>query len=232
MTSALATILVVEDDPSLALGLQLNLEAEGYRVLLARDGADGLRQALASAPDLIVLDRMLPRMEGLDLLAEVRERGHEMPVIIVSARGEVHDKLDGLGLGADDYMTKPFSVAELAARIQVALRRSRRSGRAAAVLRCGEVELDLDGHQVRRAGQEVLLTAKEFDLLAYLARHPRRVHSRDQLLVAVWGDDYEGTARTVDNFVRSLRVKLERDPAHPDYLVTVRGAGYRFDLPV
>lgn len=231
MSEALATILVVEDDRSLALGLQLNLEAEGYRVLLARDGADGLRQALASVPDLIVLDRMLPRMDGLDLLAELREQGHEMPVIIVSARGEVHDKLDGLGLGADDYVTKPFSVAELTARIQAALRRSRRSARAVTLLRCGAIELDLEGRQVRRAGREVVLTAKEFDLLAYLARHPRRVHSRDQLLVAVWGDDYEGTARTVDNFVRSLRVKLERDPGRPDYLVTVRGAGYRFDLP-
>ena len=221
-------ILVVEDDATLALGLELNLSAEGYAVSLARNGPDGLRMALTGAPELIVLDLMLPGLDGFDLLADLRAHGRQMPVIILSARGQLDDKIRGLNLGADDYMTKPFAAKELAARIQAALRRA---GPAAArrQVRFAAVEVDLEARRVHRAGEEVVLTHREFELLAWLLERPGRPQTRGGLLDAVWGWDYDGTERTVDNFIRRLRVKLEVDPAEPAHLVTVRGAGYRFD---
>lgn len=221
------TILVVEDDPTLAMGLDLNLSAEGYAVRVAREGHSGLQMALDAQVDLVVLDLMLPGLDGFDILAELRRRGRNMPVIILSARGQLDDKVRGLGLGADDYMTKPFSIRELAARIEAALRRTRI--RPTRKVRFGDVEIDLDGRRVTRGGEEVAITRLEYDLLAWLVSRPGRVQSRERLLDAVWSFDYEGTERTVDNFMRRLRVKLEVDPRNPTFLLTVRGGGYRFD---
>jgi two-component system, OmpR family, alkaline phosphatase synthesis response regulator PhoP len=224
------TILLVEDDRTLARGLVMNLELEGFRVLHAATGDRGLALALEGAPDLVVLDLMLPGLNGFDLVAQLRQRARPTPVVVLSARSATRDKVDALGLGADDYLTKPFSLKELVARIRAGLRRrtweeAPRERRE----RFGEVEVWVDRRTVTREGEEVALTAKEFDLLAFFVAHPGRVYSRQQLLDAVWGFDYEGTTRTVDNFVRSLRVKLERDPGRPRHLATVRGAGYRFD---
>lgn len=221
-------ILVIEDDATLALGLELNLAAEGFAITLARNGPDGLRLALAGEVELVVLDLMLPGLDGFDLLTRLRAEGRQMPVIILSARGQLDDKIKGLGLGADDYMTKPFAAKELAARIQAALRRA---GPAAArrQIRFAEVSVDLEARRVERGGVEVVLTSREFDLLAWLLERPGRLQTRTGLLDAVWGWDYDGTERTVDNFFRRLRVKLEVDPANPAHLITVRGAGYRFD---
>ena len=222
-----ARILVIEDDETLALGLELNLQAEGYEVQLARDGQLGLELARDTAPDLLILDLMLPDLGGFEILSRLRGEGKLMPVIILTARAELSDKLTGFRRGADDYVTKPFSLEELVARVRAAL--GRPHGDHSQRVSFGEVDIDLAARRVLRAGEEVTLTAKEFDLLATLVRRAGRVQPRDTLLSAVWGDDYDGTARTVDNFIRSLRSKLEPDPANPRYLVTVRGLGYRFD---
>ncbi len=228
MAAERPNILVVEDDATLALGLELNLAAEGFAVGVARDGRAGLQAALEQGPDLIVLDLMLPHLDGFDVLAALRRQGRDMPVIILSARGQISDKITGLDLGADDYMTKPFSVRELAARIHAALRRVP-AGRDHRRVCFGDVEVDLDGRVVRRADEEVPLTRREFELLAFLLERPGRLQTRTRLLDAVWGWDYDGTERTVDNFIRRLRVKLEPVPTNPAHLLTVRGAGYRFD---
>jgi len=224
------TILVVEDDPSILEGLELNLRLEGYRVLCAGDAGTGLSLARERAPDLVLLDLMLPDGSGLDLLRTLR-RDPDLDrtrVLIVSALGLEGDKVRGLRLGADDYITKPFGLAELLARIDAALRRER-SERQSAV-RFGEVEIDAVGMEVRRDGDLVKLTPREYELLIFLARRPDRVFSREQLLQSVWGPDYDGTARTVDNFISSLRAKLEPDPARPRHLVTVHGVGYRMSV--
>lgn len=220
-------ILVVEDDQTLALGLELNLQAEGFRVEVVGDGGAGLFRAKRGGVDLLVLDIMLPDMDGYRVLRELRDAGVQTPVILLTARSQLDDKLRGFGLGADDYVTKPFSLEELVARARASLRRAhvhvtqRES--------FGDVEIDRSARQILRDGELVSTTSREFDLLIYLYDRADRVHSRSRLLNAVWGGDYEGTERTVDNFIRSLRKKLERDPAQPRYLVTVRGAGYRFE---
>lgn len=229
MTCAGEKILVIEDDRALSVGLDLSLSDAGYTVVVAREGKVGLRRALENDPDLVVLDLMLPDVDGLEVLRELRERDRDMPVIILSARAEEHDKVAGLTGGADDYVVKPFGLAELIARIDASLRRQRRAKRAGALTRFGSVEVDHVARTVTKDGEPVPLTAREFDLLVHFIAHPGEVHGRDRLLAAVWGFDYRGTARTVDNFVRSLRVKLEKDPADPTYLKTVHGAGYRFD---
>ena len=221
------TLLVVEDDPSIREGLELNLRLEGYRTLCATDSAEGLALARDERPDLMLLDLMLPDGSGLDLLRKVRRDPDlaEMRVLILTALGLESDKVKGLRLGADDYLTKPFGLSELLARIDAALRRVRLQRKARVAF--GEVELDPRLSQVSRNGEEVKLTRREYDLLLHLVRHPGRVFSRDQLLRAVWGPDYEGTARTVDNFVRSLRSKLEQSPARPRHIITVHGLGYK-----
>jgi DNA-binding response OmpR family regulator len=172
---------------------------------------------------------MLPGLDGLSVLAELRERDREMPVIILSARAEEYDKVTGLGVGADDYMTKPFSLAELVARINAALRRKRQAEANGRWLRFAAIAIDSVSRRVLLEGKEVALTAREFDLLVHLASHPGRAHRREELLHAVWGYQYEGTVRTVDNFMRSLRAKLEADPSAPRHLITVHGVGYRFE---
>ncbi|GEJ58463.1 response regulator transcription factor [Anaeromyxobacter diazotrophicus] len=222
-------ILVIEDDPSILRGLQLNLSMEGYAVRSAMDGETGLALAKSESPDLLLVDVMLPKMGGLDVIRALRESDRETPILILSAKGQEADKVTGLQLGADDYVVKPFSLKELLARIAAALRRrGPREPEEAGPRRFGEVEVDLVARRLTVRGEPVGLTAREFDLLAFFVAHPGRVYSREQLMQAVWGARYSGTARTVDNFVGRLRAHLGDDAEHPRHLETVRGYGYRF----
>ncbi len=225
----LKRILVVEDDPSISMGLSMNLEAEGYSVSVAEDGEQGLRQAREFKPDLVVLDVMLPKLNGFEVLRTLRGEGVAVPIIMLSARGAEMDKVMGLELGAEDYITKPFSLAELLARVKAVLRRDAIArARARPVIRTASFEIDQDTREVRRDGESVGLTATEFDVLMTLANARGRVLSREQILEAVWGPGHHGTLRTIDNFLLQLRNKLEPDPSRPRHLVTVRGVGYRF----
>ncbi|MFN0062938.1 MAG: response regulator transcription factor [Myxococcaceae bacterium] len=226
MTERKRRILVVEDDVSILSGISMNLRYEGYEVLQAQDGRRALELILEAEPDLVVLDVMLPQMNGFEVLTELRRRNVSVPVIVLSAKGLEQDKILGLGLGADDYVAKPFGLQELLARIQAVLRRRARER---ANVKFGECEVDFLGKQVRRNGNVVDLTAQEFRLLEHLVAHASRTFSRDELLLAAWDVDYEGSVRTVDNFMRQLRTKLETSPDAPRHFVTVRGMGYRFD---
>ena len=219
------TILVVEDDASIAIGLRINLEKEGYRVLVAEDGEQGLALARDHSPDLVILDVMLPRLNGLEVLDALRREGREMPIIVLSARSGEMDKVAGLELGAEDYVSKPFSLAELLARVRAALRRGPATS---ALLAFGDVVIDTSARQVRRGGALIEMTATEFDVLLCLVRARGRVLSRENILRDVWGPDHHGTPRTVDNFMQQLRAKLETDPQEPRFIQTVRGVGYRF----
>ena len=225
MSRTEARILVVEDDPSILLGVRMSLEREGYEVGTAADGEAGLHRAREGRWDLIVLDIMLPKLNGYELLCSLRSDHDRTPVLLLSARTAEVDKIMGLDLGADDYVTKPFAVGELMARIRAALRRGESQAREC--WRFGEVEADPDTREVRRAGLKVELTPTEFNVLAALLRARGRVLSREQILEAVWDPAHEATPRTVDNFIAQLRAKLEHDPAAPRHLLTVRGAGYR-----
>lgn len=223
-------VLVVEDDPSIAIGLRINLESEGYVVDIAEDGEAGLEMARTGSPDLIVLDVMLPKRNGLEVLHELRAEGRTMPIIILSAKAAEMDKVAGLELGAEDYVAKPFSLAELLARVRAALRRGnaappeRRPG-----IAFGDVEVDVAARNVKRNGESVDMTAREFDVLVCLMNERGRVLSRDDIFRRVWGPRHHGTPRTVDNFIQQLRAKLEADPQEPVHIQTVRGVGYRFD---
>ena len=222
------TILVVEDDPSILRGLQMNLGLEGFRLVAARDGEEGLRFARTHRPDLIVLDLMLPKKTGLEVIRALRSDGVDVPIVVLSAKDQEADKVLALSLGADDYVTKPFGLAELVARIRAALRRRRRGARD--VTRAfGGVELDLEGRRVIVGGKEVESTAREFDLLRFFFEHPGVAFTREQLMQQVWGPNHFGTVRTVDNFVARLRSKIEQDPDEPKLIETVRGVGYRFN---
>jgi DNA-binding response OmpR family regulator len=222
------TILVVEDDPSILRGLQMNLGLEGFRLVAAHDGEEGCRLARSHRPDLIVLDLMLPKMTGMDVIRTLRSDDPDTPILVLSAKDQEGDKVLALSLGADDYVTKPFGVAELIARIRAALRRRRR--RAGPIgPTFGDVELDLEGRRLVVDGKEVETTAREFDLLRFFHAHPGVAFSREQLMQQVWGPDHFGTARTVDNFVARLRSKIEDDPDEPRHIETVRGVGYRFN---
>ena len=219
-------ILVVEDDLAILSGLSMNLRYEGYDVSQAQDGRTGLQKAVDERPDLVVLDVMLPEMNGYEVVRELRRRGSDLPVVIVSAKGGETDKIAGLDLGADDYVVKPFGLQELLSRIKAVLRRRYRRGE---VLEFGENAVDLVSKSATRAGRQVEMTAQEFRLLQHFLSHPGRTFSRDELISGAWGYDYDGTPRTVDNFVRQLRLKFEPDPDNPRYFVTVRGLGYRFE---
>lgn len=220
------TILIIEDDASIRKGLELNFAIEGFNVLAAADGSEGLELARRGSPDLVVLDLSLPKLDGLAVLRALRKTDTETPVLILSARGQEQSKVEGLSLGADDYITKPFGLAELLARVHAALRRA---GRGADTRAFGSVEVDLKARRVEREGQPVELTSREFDLLRHFLFHPEIALSREQLMQAVWGIDYFGTARTVDNFIVRLREKLEADAQLPRHFETVRGVGYRFN---
>ncbi len=221
-----AKILVVEDDASIRAGLELNLGAEGYEVSVAVTGEQALEIAKDSSPELIILDIMLPKMSGFDVLERLRKDGWTGAVVVLSARGHELDKVTGLQLGADDYLTKPFGLSELLARVAAVLRRTRAP--AADSIRFGDVEIDLPRREVRKAGAVVPMTKLEFDLLVHLSRNAGRTLERAQILRDVW-QQAAGTGRTVDNFVAQLRQKLEDDPDSPRHLVTLRGVGYRFD---
>jgi DNA-binding response OmpR family regulator len=222
------TILLVEDDPSILQGLQMNLGLEGFQTIAARDGEEALRHARTHRPQLIVLDLMLPKVSGLEVLRRIRAEDQDTPILVLSARGEESDKVLALSLCADDYVVKPFSLAELVARIRGALRRRRRAEGASRDLRFGAVALDVSGRRLVVAGAEVEVTAREFDLLLFFYQHPGVVFSREQIMQQVWGVGHHGTPRTVDNFIARLRNKIEDDPDHPKHLETVRSIGYRF----
>ena len=221
-------ILVVEDDASLRLGLQKTLRSAGYRVRCAATGPEGLAAALAERPAVVLLDVMLPGKNGFEVCEELREHDADLPIVMLTAKGEEQDRVRGLRLGADDYVVKPFGVAELLARVDAVLRRRRLSEAETTELRLGAVVVDFRAHTVEKDGERVPVTALEMKLLRYLARHEGVLLSRQRILDAVWGSDYFGTDRTVDNFVTRLRAKVELDPRTPRHLHTIRGAGYRF----
>jgi DNA-binding response OmpR family regulator len=223
-------ILLVEDDPSIVIGLRMNLEREGYSVELATDGQAGLDRVREGGLDLVLLDIMLPKLNGYEVLHALRKDGDATPVLLLSARSGEMDKVMGLDLGADDYVHKPFSVAELLARVRAALRRGDTQVPADLRWQMGDVEVDPARHQVRKAAREVELTATEFEVLQLLKNAKGRVLSRQAIFEHIWGDSHHGTLRTIDNFISQLRSKLETDPAAPRHLVTVRGVGYRLDL--
>jgi DNA-binding response OmpR family regulator len=223
-------ILVVEDNPDLAYGLRNNLEIEGYQVDVVEDGSVGLARAREAGPDLMILDLMLPGMDGYRVLKTLRDEGRQMPILILTARGEEADKVRGLRLGADDYVTKPFGVLELLARVEALLRRTALGGDGAGPPeRFGAVEVIPASRSVLREGRAVALTPKEFDLLLALVRRRGAVASRMELLTEVWGYSAAVLSRTVDTHVAELRRKLEADPAAPHHILTVRKAGYRLE---
>jgi len=224
------TILIIEDDRSLREGLVLNFELHGYKVISASDGDEGMKKAFDDGPDLIVLDIMLPGWSGLDILTELREKTNAVPVLILSARDTTKNKIEGLLLGADDYMTKPFELPELLARVEVMLRRQRAQRQSKPQITFGRVVVDPQSRTVRVNENEVSLSAKEFDLLMLLASSPGRPFTREAILDRVWGWDFDGTARTVNNFIMGLRRKIEADPARPKHLKTVRQVGYKLEL--
>ncbi|WP_295859722.1 response regulator [uncultured Oscillibacter sp.] len=229
------TILIVEDEKNIVDILRFNLQREGYDTLEAYDGEDGLEKARSGKPDLILLDVMLPRMNGFDVCRALREGGSNVPVVILTAREEETDKVLGLEIGADDYITKPFSMRELIARVGANIRRTAMSAPAArsaaesAMTVAGDLSINTDSHQVFRAGKVIELTQREYELLTFLASHPNKVYARIDLMEQVWNYGYVGDdARTVDVTVRRLREKIEEDPANPRYILTRRGAGYYF----
>jgi DNA-binding response OmpR family regulator len=223
-------VLVVEDDPSIMLGLRINLEAEGYAVLSAEDGERALVIVRSEPPDLVILDVMLPKMNGFQVLQTLRREGYAMPIIVLSARTGEMDKVTGLELGAEDYVAKPFSLAELLARVRAALRRGPRAVEPArTVHEFSNAKVDVAARTVTRAGAPVEMTATEFDVLVCLIEARGAALSRDSIFTRVWGPNHHGTPRTIDNFIQQLRSKLEPDPARPRHVVTVRGIGYRFD---
>ena len=223
------TILIVEDDDTVREALSAGLESEGYEVILSDNGLDGLKQAKEEGPDLILLDLMLPEMDGLSVCRALR-RNSDVPIIMLTARGTEMDKIVGLETGADDYVVKPFSLGELLARIRSLLRRTKNDKQENQMqLTSGDISLDLTSRRVSKDDAEVHLTQKEFNLLAELIRNKGAVLSRDLLLEKVWGYSYVGNTHTVDVHIRWLREKIELDPSKPVRIVTVRGVGYRFE---
>ena len=222
-------ILIVEDEPAMVAGLRDNFEYEGYDVISAEDGVSGLERALNDSPDLVVLDVMMPRMSGLDVCKQLKAKRPAVPIIMLTARGQEIDKVVGLELGADDYVTKPFSIRELMARVKAVLRRSSSAQQPAAdVYKFSDVEVNVRSNEVRRNGELVDLSSKEFALLAYFIAHPVETLSRDRLLDAVWGYENYPSTRTVDTHIVHLRQKLEPNPEEPRFILTVHGSGYKF----
>ena len=223
------TVLIVEDDPSIVDILEFNLKKAGYAVLRALDGPAGLEMALAKKPDLVLLDIMLPMLDGFSVCRAIRERDPVMPIVLLTARGEEEDKVRGLELGADDYVTKPFSTKELLARVKANMRRTQlEDAPSAELLETGALTLDQNRLEVRRDGVPLELSQREFDLLLYLWQRKNKVVSREELMEKVWGYEYYGDLRAVDVAVRRLREKIEEYPAEPIYILTRRGAGYLF----
>ena len=222
-----ARILIVEDEPAMVAGLRDNFEYEGYEVISAVDGVEGLDCALSENPDLVVLDVMMPRMSGLDVCKQLKMKQPGLPIIMLTARGQEIDKVVGLELGADDYVTKPFSIRELMARVKAVLRRAAPQP-PPDIYRFSDVEVNVRSNEVLRNGARVELSAKEFALLAYFVAHPAETLSRDRLLDAVWGYENYPNTRTVDTHIVHLRQKLEPNPEDPRFILTVHGTGYKF----
>lgn len=221
-------ILLVEDEKTLAKALKFNLEKEGFRVEVAFDGEEALNAMSGEEPDLVILDLMLPKIDGYEVCRSIR-RSSDVPIIMLTARDEDIDKILGLELGADDYMTKPFNTRELLARIRAILRRTVQQAAAArSFIKVGDLQIDVIKHKVTVKGREVALTSREYNLLSLLASNPGKVYSREELLEEIWGDDYSGDVRTVDVHIRHLREKIEEFPAEPNIILTVWGAGYKF----
>jgi len=222
-------VLIIEDEEDLIKGLKLNLIDEGYEVDSALNGVEGLRKALEETPDLIILDIMLPDKDGLEVCRELRKKNISIPIIMLTAKGEEIDKVVGLEIGADDYITKPFSVRELLARIKVQLRRAERDEKAVPqIYSFSDIEIDFAQFKVRRKGKELDLTSLEMEILKYFIAHRGEVVARDDFLDKIWGYESYPTTRTIDNHILKLRKKIEEDPSHPQYILSVYGGGYRF----
>jgi DNA-binding response OmpR family regulator len=224
----MARILIVEDEVQMRKGLQDNLEYEGYEVDFASDGEEGQKKILEKVYDLILLDVMLPKKSGFDVCKEVRAKGIRCPILMLTARGEEIDRVLGLELGADDYITKPFSLREVLARIKAVLRRSGSTLQEGIPVTMGRMEINFNTYEAYENRQAVTMTHKEFEILKYLWQHKNETVSREQLLNDVWGYDGTTTTRTVDNFILKLRQKVEADPANPKHILTVHGVGYKY----
>lgn len=226
-------ILVVDDEKNISDILRINLEKEGYRVSVAMDGEEGLSKALSENPELVLLDVMLPGMDGFEVCKRIRQKS-EVPIVMLTARGEEIDKILGLELGADDYVTKPFSVRELLARVKANLRRTvpakddGRTGEDEGDIKIGEIQINTERYELRKNGRPIELTLREFELVKFLAETPNRICSRDTILRKVWGYEYVGDDRTVDVTISRLRDKIEDNPSDPKYIMTRRGIGYYF----
>jgi two-component system, OmpR family, alkaline phosphatase synthesis response regulator PhoP len=223
-------ILVVEDEDAIRFLLKENLEYEGYEVIEAENGLIGLEHAEKSSPDLILLDLMLPQMSGMEVCKRLRSTGNTVPVIMLTSRGQQMDKVIGLKAGADDYITKPFDILELCARIEALLRRSGKPSEATKIFHVGRVEVDFQSQVVRRGGEETELTRMESELLRYLILHEGKILTREQILADVWGHGYLLSMRTIDTHVTHLRKKIEENPADPTHILTVHRVGYRFQI--
>ena len=221
-------VLVIEDEPAILRGLADNLKFESYEVLTAGDGESGYELLRTGRPDLVILDLMLPKMSGYDVCRKARATGIRTPIMMLTARGEEMDRVAGLDLGADDYLSKPFLLPELLARVRALLRRSQAAAGGPDSLLFDDVSIDFAKYEARRAGTLLDMTRKEFQVIRYLAAHSGKVVSREELLENVWGMEKYPTTRTVDNHILSLRTKLERDPGQPRRLLTVHGVGYKW----
>jgi len=224
----MAKILIVEDEPAMVSGLKDNFEFEGYQVISAPDGVSGLERALSESPDLVILDVMMPRMSGLDVCKQLKTKKPSMPIIMLTARGQEVDKVVGLELGADDYVTKPFSIRELLARVKAVLRRAGSTPRQVERYSFGDVEVNVRSCQVSKKGKDMDFSSKEFELLKFFLHHPGETLSRDRLLEEVWGYEHFPTTRTVDAHIVRLRQKVEPKPDEPRFILTVHGTGYKF----
>jgi two-component system alkaline phosphatase synthesis response regulator PhoP len=224
----LQKILIVEDEPDMALGLRDNFEYEGYEVAVAADGQQGLDRAISDSPDLIVLDVMLPKMSGLDVCRQLRSKGVDLPIIMLTARGQEVDKVIGLEIGADDYVTKPFSIKELLARVRAHLRRKTKQVADLDTYKFGNISLEFKSYQATKGGEPIELSPREFELMKYFIQHRGETITRDRLLDEVWGYENYPFTRTVDNHIAKLRQKIEPTPSDPQYIITVHRVGYKF----
>jgi DNA-binding response OmpR family regulator len=224
----LAKVLIIEDEPNMVLGLKDSCEYEGYEVAVARNGKEGLEKATTEKPDIILLDVMLPLMSGIDVCRTLRTRGIETPILMLTARSQEIDKVVGLEVGADDYVTKPFSIKELLARIRAHLRRASKQVVEIENFSFGDIELNFKKYVARKGGHALELSAREFEILRYLIRRRGEIVTRDQLLDEVWGYRSTPVTRTVDNHIARLRQKIEQDPSEPQHIITVHRIGYRF----
>lgn len=228
MSKDKAKILVVEDEEAILMGITENLTVEGYEVITALDGPEALRLGVAVQPDLIILDIMLPGMSGYDVCRKLRDEKLQMPIVMLTARQDEFDKLHGFEMGADDYITKPFSIKELLARVRAIMLRGRERTEGPAKYEFGDCVLDMEARIFTRKGKDLRLTRTEFDLLAYFCENEGKALSRDKVMNDVWGTEYFGTQRSLDSFVASLRQKIEKKAGKPEHILTVHGVGYKF----